>query len=127
MKKSIATLIVLALLALPFAVALVSCGGGGGSGGTSPSTVTGTATLSWTAPDKKSDGTDLNDLAGCRIHYGTASGSYPQTIDIPCTKGENITYQVTNLPAGYTYYFVVTAYNTYQAESDYSNEGSKSI
>ena len=131
MKKRTVTLIVSLLFALSLAVVFINCGGGGGGGGTPPEVVTGTATLTWTAPSTKADGSPLDDLAGFWIYYGTDSGSYSQTpIRVPCAlsdAGRTITHQVTNLPAGNTYYFVVTAYNTSQAESAYSNEGSKTI
>ena len=81
----------------------------------------GETTLSWDAPSTNTDGTPLTDLAGYIIHYGTATGDYSQSIDT----GNVTTYQVTNLTDGITYYFTVTAYDTYLNESDYSNEISK--
>jgi fibronectin type 3 domain-containing protein len=83
----------------------------------------GTATLAWTAPETNTDGSLLTDLAGFKVHYGTTSGYHPQTIDV----GAVTTYQVANLSAGATYYFVVTAYNQAGVESDPSSEVSKMI
>ena len=100
------------------AVAALSCCHS--SGGNRPS---GTATLYWTAPTKNSDGSALTDLAGYKVYYGTASGSYSQSIDV----GKVTTYEVTNLPNGFTYYFVVTAYNQAGVESGPSNERKKAI
>jgi hypothetical protein len=105
---------------------LTSCSGGGGGsdGGASISPPdTGTATLTWSAPATNSDGSQLTDLAGFKIYYGTKPGSYPQAIDVgPVTR-----YQVTNLSMGTTYYFVITAYNQVGVESTPSNEKSKLV
>jgi len=74
--------------------------------------------LAWDPPTQNEDGTFLSDLAGYTIYYGTASGDYSNNINV----GNVTTYQVNNLADGYTYYFVVTAYNTSGNESIYSNE-----
>ncbi|RJR17223.1 MAG: fibronectin type III domain-containing protein [Nitrospiraceae bacterium] len=79
--------------------------------------------LSWTAPTTNADDTPLTDLGGFNIYYGTAPGSYSQSIDA----GNVTTYQVDNLSTGVTYYFVTTAYDTSGNESGYSNETSKTI
>ena len=63
------------------------------------------------------DANSETDLAGYRVYYGTSSRSYGSPIDV----GNTTTYTVSNLAAG-TYYFAVTAYNTSNAESGYSNE-----
>jgi len=73
-------------------------------------------TLAWDANTEP-------DLAGYKVHYGTASGSYTVHIDV-----HNVTtYTVTGLTAGQTYYFVVTAYNAANNESGYSNQVSYSV
>src|SRR3989304_9447398 len=92
-------------------------GGGGSSGGGTENT-----TLSWDAPTTNTDGTDLTDLAGYKIHYGTSPGIYDGVIDI----AKVTTYTVSDLTSA-TYYFVVTAYDEEGNESDYSNEVSKTI
>ncbi len=58
------------------------------------------------------------DLAGYKVHYGTASGSYQVLLDA----GLNTTYTVANLPDGGTYFFAVTAYDSSANESAYSAE-----
>lgn len=93
------------------------CGDGGGSGGGTEN-----ATLSWDAPTTNTDGTDLTDLAGYKIHYGTSPGIYDSVIDV----AKVTTYTVTELSPA-TYYFVVTAYDEGGNESDYSNEVSKTV
>lgn len=84
--------------------------------------VTDKATLGWNAPTTNVDGTTLTDLAGYKIYYGTSPGNYTEVVDV----GNTTTYVVNNLTPG-TYYFVVTAYNIYGAESNNSNEASKTI
>ncbi len=52
------------------------------------------------------------------IHYGTASGTYSQAINV----GNTTSYTVSNLSDGQKYYFAVTAYNAVGYQSVYSNE-----
>ena len=82
----------------------------------------GDATLSWAAPATYTNGTPLTDLAGYKVHYGTAPGAYSQSADV----GKVTSYKIANLTNA-TYFFAVTAYNTSQVESAYSNEVSKSV
>jgi hypothetical protein len=85
---------------------------------------TGSVTLSWTVPTTRTDGTPLVTLAGFRIYYGLAAGSYPNKISVP--NPGITTFVVDNLPTG-TYYFVATAYDTNGLESDYTPPGSATI
>ena len=79
----------------------------------------GSTSLSWDAPTESEDGSPLEDLAGFRVHYGTAPGTYSNTIEIP-NPGVT-THLVENLSPG-VWYFVVTAYDTSGNESGWSNE-----
>lgn len=63
------------------------------------------------------------DVAGYKLYLGKASGSYGSPINV----GKTTSYTLSNLAAGSTYYFTVTAYNVNGAESVYSNEVSTSI
>lgn len=128
---------------------LAACGGSGGGGAadnrvSTPATVgdnapatpaagpgdtpdaarTGSVQLAWIAPQTNADGTPLSDLAGYRVRYGTQSGSYSNTIDIPSP--HTLNHVLTGLPPS-TYYLVVTAYNSENVESVTSVEVSKSI
>ncbi len=68
-------------------------------------------TLAW-------DANKEDNLAGYFAYRGTTSGKYADRVDV-----ENYTqHTFSNLQAGVTYYFAVTAYNTDQIESDYSQE-----
>ena len=73
-------------------------------------------TLAW-------DSNAETDLSGYIVYYGTASRSYPHSVDV----GKVNSYEVTNLTSGTTYYFAVTAYDTQRNESAYSNEITHSI
>ncbi len=84
----------------------------------------GSATLSWTPPTQNTNGTPLTNLAGYRVHWGPAAGSYPSSVTI--NNAGLTSYVVSNLAPG-TYYFVVTALNSAGAESPLSNVASKVI
>jgi hypothetical protein len=74
------------------------------------------ATLAW-------DPNTESDLAGYKVHYGTASGSYTVHTDV-----HNVTtYSVTGLTAGQTYYFAASAYDASGNESGYSNPVSYAV
>jgi len=129
--------------------ALFGCGGGGG-GDTSTTNVqptgglptdgqptaglptdgqppsvpsgTGTATLAWSAPTTNVDGTPLTTLAGYKVYYGTTPGVYTSIV-----AGNVSSYQIAGLANGQTYYFTVTAYDTYGIESDFAPVVSKLV
>lgn len=81
-------------------------------------------TLSWTAPTQNEDGSQLMDLAGYKIYWGTSPGNYTNSVTV-----ENpgiTTYVVENLSAG-TYTFVATSYNDSGVESVYSNTATRTF
>lgn len=84
----------------------------------------GSATLSWNANTE-------SDLAGYKIYYGSSPrtgdcppGGYPQNIDVV---GKEISYNISNLSIGKTYYFSITSYDVSGNESCFSPEMSKLI
>ena len=79
----------------------------------------GGVTLSWQAPTNNADGSALVDLKGYKVHYGSESKSYSDTIQV--SNPGVTTYMVENLKAG-QYYFAVTAYNSAGQESSLSGE-----
>jgi hypothetical protein len=77
----------------------------------------GEAILSWN-PNPPSDG-----VMGYNIYYRTSTGSYGP----PINAGNVVTYTVTGLTEGLTYYFALTAYDGFNNESGKSLEQSKFI
>jgi len=63
------------------------------------------------------------DLAGYKIHYGSASGQYEHVVDcgLPEMVDGLVTYTIPNIPDTLTY-FAATAYDSQGHESAYSNE-----
>jgi PKD repeat protein len=73
-------------------------------------------TLAWDA--------NSEPVGGYKLHVGLSSGNYTSSVNV----GNNTTYTKTDLEAGETYYFAVTAYDTTETlESDYSNEVDETI
>ena len=75
-------------------------------------------------PTQNADGSTLTDLSGYKIHYGTSSKNYSESLAVN-TAGVT-SYQVEGLPAG-KLYFAMTAVNAAGAESDYSSEVSVTV
>lgn len=98
--------------------------GSGSSTGSPPTATVGTVTLNWTPPTENVSGTALTNLAGYRIHYGTASGAYTQSVTV--SNPGLATYVVTGLSPG-KYYFSLTAYNSNGTESPLSSEVSATV
>ena len=91
-------------------------GVGGGESSTSPNS----AALAW---DAVTDPT----FSGYRIYYGTAPGTYLQSVGQELNVGKATTFTVTGLSSGTRYYFATTAYDTLNKESTYSDEVFKDI
>jgi len=87
-------------------------------------TRTGSATVTWDVPNTNADGTVLTDLAGFRVHYGTATQNYSfvATIDDPVANSAVIE----DLEAD-TWFFAVTAVDRNDNESAFSTEVSKLV
>lgn len=81
-------------------------------------------TLSWVAPTTNDDGTELLDLAGYTLEYGTQTGAYSVSIDIKDLAA--LTYSFSTLPPA-TYFFTVSAYNVELTSSVRSQEVSKIV
>ena len=64
--------------------------------------------------------THNEDVAGFRIHVGTEPGNYTITVDCPGTDTREGV--IDGLTLGVTHYASITAYNSYGAESEYSQE-----
>jgi hypothetical protein len=70
-----------------------------------------TVTLAW-------DPNPEPTVAGYRLHYGTLSGAYTNTVDVAASTRATISA----LLEGVTYYMAVTAYDTSGNQSGYSDE-----
>jgi hypothetical protein len=91
----------------------------------------GQATLFWDAPTTNADGTPLTDIEGYKEYYGPSPGNYNRIENIgmpPCNVVDGKTVCTDTIPLSDGYYcFVVTAYDTSDNESEYSNEVCKTI
>jgi F5/8 type C domain-containing protein/fibronectin type III domain protein len=71
----------------------------------------GEVSLTWdAAPDP--------NLAGYRLYYGYAKGSYEGVLEV----GQETTYTLTDLEEGQAYYFALVAYDVHGEESELSQE-----
>jgi hypothetical protein len=100
-------------------------------GTTTPDTTTPTTTapaLAWDAPTTYSDGSPLLDLKEYRIYFSNSSGPYSTgnfyTVSAQTTsiKAKDVISQGTG-----TYYFVITAVDSTNRESNPSNEVSRYV
>jgi len=83
----------------------------------------GEANACWIAPTTNTDGSALTDLASYELHYGcNASGVYPVFDTLPATA---LCHVVLALPDVGTCYFAITAINSVDVASAFSNEASK--
>ncbi len=80
--------------------------------------------LAWDAPTHNTDGSPQTDLAGYTVYYWQPDWELPRRVDI---LGTQTSHTVTDLEAGQTYRFAVTAFNTSGKESVFSNEVSITI
>lgn len=78
----------------------------------------GSVILSWQAPTKNTDGSTITNLAGYRVHYGMAPGSYTESLQLP---DQAMTSVVIDDLAPARWYFAVKAYNSAGLESDFSD------
>jgi hypothetical protein len=84
----------------------------------------GTVNLSWTAPTRNTDGTLITNLAGYRVHYGTAPGQYTESVQLPSPGLRSVVIEDL-APA--RWYFAVKAYNSAGVESNFSTSVNKLI
>jgi len=84
----------------------------------------GSASVTWDIPNTNADGSILTDLAGFRVHYGTATQDYSLVADINDPAADSAVIE--NLDAG-TWFFAVTAVDRNDNESAFSTEVSKVV
>jgi len=85
-----------------------------------PATTSNSANLTW-------DPVSHPSLSGYRVYYGTSPGTYLQAHGQGISVGTNSSYTLLGLSSGTRYYFSVTAYDSSNNESGYSNEVYKDI
>ena len=78
----------------------------------------GSASLSWTPPTTNTNGTQLSNLAGYRIYYGTSPTNLSRTVQL---SNAGLTRYVISDLSPATYYFSIRAYNSSGTESSGSN------
>ena len=98
----------------------------GSTGSTTPTTpvASTSVTLGWVAPTQNSNGSPITDLAGYKIHYGTASENYTKVVAV--SNPSISRYVMDSLESG-TYFFAITAYNSKGIESTLSGEISATL
>jgi hypothetical protein len=79
---------------------------------------TGSATLSWTPPTTRTDGSTLTNLAGYRVYYGTSASALTSQANV--TNPSLSTLVISNLAAG-TWYFAMTSLDAAGVESSRTN------
>jgi hypothetical protein len=84
----------------------------------------GKALISWTPPITNTDGSQLTDLAGYKIVYGTSATALTQSVNVPVPAATS--FSVDNLTAG-TWSFAVRALNGAGVESANSNVTTKTV
>jgi len=87
---------------------------------TPPPSLSNSAVLAW-------DAVTVPNLSGYRVYFGTAPGTYLQSVGQGISVGNVTTFTVMGLASGTRYYFAVTDFDTLGGESSYSNEVFKDI
>jgi putative Ig domain-containing protein len=85
---------------------------------------TASVTLSWVPPTDKTDGSQLSDLAGFKLYWGTKKGELSNSATV--TNSGLVAYVVENLVPG-TYFFMVTAFDRSGVEGEPSNVVTKTV
>ena len=105
------------LCALPL---IAACSAGLDHHPTGAESAGGTLTVTWSAPNRNSDGTPLTDLTGYTIHYGTRSRTYTMTMSIDDPSATQAV--IRGLQPGVDYFFVISANSATGQHSVLSSE-----
>jgi hypothetical protein len=84
----------------------------------------GEVTLTWSAPTRNNDGTQLTNLSGYRVYYGQSSSSYSRTLSLPSPSLRSV--GIEGLATG-TWYFAIKALAGDGQESSFSSQVSKYV
>lgn len=93
-----------------------------------PEPVSGTATMSWTAPSTRVNGDklEMGEIEKYIVRYGTEYNPEERTNEVVVEDGQTMEYEVTGLEQG-TWYFAIKTIDTNGLESDWSATASKTI
>jgi len=97
---------------------MISCRGAQGTAMAMVTVEVESTSLAWEAPNNNTNGTEITDLAGYNLYYGTESGQYSQVRAIQDPSQTELELPVE--PG--TYYLAMTAYDFTGNESELSNE-----
>ena len=87
-----------------------------------------TVKLSWNPPTTYTDNSELTDLGGYKVFWGTSSGNYTKNetvltcVGCPDPIGTETEMACIPVAPGQTYHFAATAFNANGTESAYSEE-----
>lgn len=84
-------------------------------------------TFSWEAPLWPLDCSSMNAVAGYRVYYGTAPGTFTGSLDVGNTTSVTLATLSSAVTVSGSYYLAVTAYDSGGLESAYSNEVVKDL
>jgi hypothetical protein len=114
------------ILVIALALSVAACGqvNPSASGNAAAQAANGTAALNWSPVTQNTDGSELTDLAGYLVFYGTSPGAMSTLVTL--SDPNQTSYVVANLSAG-TWYFSVAAYTSSGIQGEMSNVASKSI
>jgi hypothetical protein len=102
----------------------LTCAGSGGSAVVMTSvSALGEITVNWVAPSENVDGTPLVDLHSYRIHYGAASRTYSETVEVTDPASTSHSFSA---PSG-DYFITMTSRDRDGNESVYANEILRSV
>lgn len=114
----------LPLILLIVALLLSACGTGNSQDSATPASQpngsSGEVNLSWIAPSTRTNGSyiPVSALGGYRVYMGTSRDTLDQIVEL--RDGDITSYTVKNLPAGRSYYFAISVYDSDGLESDLS-------
>lgn len=83
-------------------------------------------TFDWVIPTERVDGSPLLNLAGFRLYQSAQSAGYSSVPVVDITNPSINIYVLEGVAEG-AWFFVVTAYDANDLESDYSNEVLKTV
>jgi len=116
------TLIAKAISILVIAVSVVACSGNSSSVGfANLELLLESAGLSWDAPTENTDGSIFTDISGYKIYYGTSPDAMNSSIAFSSNTQASELVDNLDLTGGVIYYFAITAVNSKNIQSKFSN------